>query len=61
MSRRDSKSTSTDLITSGAEDLDLAGVDARECLTLEWVPESDDSLSSYVSFLFSLADPETSS
>lgn len=51
MSRRDSKSTGTDLIASRAEDLDLAGVDAEECLTLKWVAEGDNSLSSYVSFL----------
>ena len=51
MSRRNSKNTGTDLIASRAEDLDLAGVDAEECLTLKWVAEGDNSLSSCVSFL----------
>lgn len=53
MSCRDSKSTSTDLITSRAEDFDLAGVDAGECLALEWVAKGDDSLSSWVSAFLS--------
>ena len=53
MSRRDSKSTSTDLIASRAEDLDLAGVDTGECLALEWVAKGDDSLSSCVSSFLS--------
>lgn len=57
MGGRNSKSTITDLITSRAEDLDFAGVDAGEGLLLEWVAEGDDSLSFAISFLSSLLRP----
>ena len=49
MSRRYSKRTSTDLISSCAEDLDLAGVDAGEGLLLEWVAKGNNSLLIFIS------------
>ena len=57
VSRRNSKSTITALITSRAEDLDFAGVDAGEGLLLERVSEGHDSLSFAISFLSSLRRP----